>query len=317
MNPLDQAVEVLRRGGLVAFPTETVYGLGADARRADAVERIFAAKGRPANNPLIVHVHDIPAARRYAADWSDKAQHLAERFWPGPLTLVVQKTDAISSVVTAGGPTVGLRIPSHPLALQLLRQFDGPLAAPSANRSKHISPTTAQHVRRELAGRVDLILDGGPCTVGIESTVINLTTNPPAILRPGGLSREQIESIIGPVRESPPDNSPNQPAASPGRQEVHYAPTTPAFRFEPHQRQTLPQSNIAQILVGQPSLRPHDQHHVTLPEDPIQYARYLYAILRELDDRNLDAIYIQMPPDLPQWAAIRDRLRRATRPFDQ
>jgi len=316
MNAIDQAVQILRQGGLVAFPTETVYGLGADARRADAVGRIFQAKGRPANNPLIVHVHDIPAARKYAAHWPDKAQQLAGRFWPGPLTLVVLKNDLITPAATAGGPAVGLRIPSHPLALQLLRQFDGPLAAPSANRSAHISPTTADHVRNDLAGRVDLILDGGPCPVGIESTVLDLTSDPPAILRPGGLSKAQIETIIGPVLESQRPALFNQSAASPGQQEIHYAPTTPAFRLEPHQREGLPLSNSALILLGQPSLRPHDKHLITLPEDPARYARYIYAILRELDSRNLDAIYIQMPPDQPQWVAIRDRLRRATRPLD-
>jgi len=315
MNPLDQAVEILRQGGLVAFPTETVYGLGADARRADAVGRIFAAKGRPATNPLIVHIHDIPSARQYAAHWPAQAQQLAERFWPGPLTLVVPKTDGITPVATAGGPTVGLRIPNHPLALQLLRQFDGPLAAPSANRSTRISPTTAAHVRQELADRVDLILDGGRCLVGIESTVLDFSGEKPTILRLGGLSKQQIEAVIGPILELQRPLPPSQPAASPGQQEIHYAPRTPAFRFEPHQRPNLPQANAAQILLGQPSRRPHDKNHVTLPENPAQYARYLYAILRELDTRQLDAIYIQMPPDEPQWAALRDRLRRATRPL--
>ncbi|MCC6425092.1 MAG: threonylcarbamoyl-AMP synthase [Phycisphaerales bacterium] len=316
MNPIDQAVQILKQGGLVAFPTETVYGLGADARRSDAVNRIFAAKGRPSNNPLIVHIHDMPKARLYASHWPQKAQQLAERFWPGPLTLVVQKSDAISPLVTAGGSTVGLRIPNHPLALQLLRQFDGPLAAPSANRSTRISPTTAEHVRNDLAGRVDLILDGGRCPVGIESTVIDLTADPPIILRPGGLSKAQIEAAIGPISEIQRPNPSNQPAASPGQQEIHYAPTTPAFRFESHQQNQIPQSNVAQILIGQPSLRPHGQHHITLPNDPTRYARYIYAILRELDTRNLDAIYIQMPPDEPPWTAIRDRLRRASRPLD-
>jgi L-threonylcarbamoyladenylate synthase len=316
MNPLDQAVQILRQGGLVAFPTETVYGLGADARRADAVGKIFAAKGRPANNPLIVHIHDTLAARQYAAHWPPFAQRLAEQFWPGPLTLIVQKSDVITPIATAGGPTVGLRIPSHPLALQLLRQFDGPLAAPSANRSTHISPTAAEHVRNELAGRVDFILDGGRCTVGIESTVLDLTTDPPTILRPGGLSKAQIESIIGPVCEFNRIIHPDQPAASPGQQEIHYAPTTPAFRFESHQLKNLPESNVARILIGQPSLRPHDKHHITLPNDPTHYARYIYAILRELDTHSLDAIYIQMPPDEPHWTALRDRIRRATRPLD-
>src|SRR4051812_1359954 len=184
-NDIRRAAQVLRSGGLVAFPTETVYGLGADATNADAVAKIFAAKGRPSTNPLIVHVADAATARRYATDWPVAASRLAERFWPGPLTLVLPKAMSIVSAVTAGLGTVGLRVPNHPLALQLLQDFSGPVAAPSANRSNRVSPTTAQHVRDELGDSVDVILDGGPCAVGIESTVIDLTTAPrPTLLRP-------------------------------------------------------------------------------------------------------------------------------------
>jgi L-threonylcarbamoyladenylate synthase len=193
------AAAVLRRGGLVAFPTETVYGLGADATNADAVTKIFAAKGRPSTNPLIVHVADAAVARRYATAWPPAAAQLADRFWPGPLTLVLPKAPDIVPAVTAGLNTVGLRVPDHPVALQLLREFGGAVAAPSANRSNRVSPTTADHVREELGDAVDLVLDGGPCRVGIESTVLDLTTERPTILRPGGLSREQIEAVVGPV----------------------------------------------------------------------------------------------------------------------
>src|SRR5947207_9629696 len=184
---IGKAVEILRAGGLVAFPTETVYGLGADATNAEAVAKIFAAKGRPATNPLIVHVADVDTARRFAASWPLAASHLAEQFWPGPLTLVLPRSPAIVPAVSAGLRTVGLRVPNHPLALQLLQQFGGPVAAPSANRSNRVSPTTAQHVRDELGDAVDLVLDGGPCAVGIESTVLDLTGDRPAILRPGGV----------------------------------------------------------------------------------------------------------------------------------
>src|SRR3954452_8641218 len=198
---IDRAVDILRAGGLVAFPTETVYGLGADAANPAAVRRIFAAKGRPPTNPLIVHVADVAAARRYAATWSDAAQTLAAVWWPGPLTLVVRRAPSIAPEVTAGRDTFGLRVPDHPLALELLRAFGGAVAAPSANRSNRVSPTTAEHVRQELGDAVDLVLDGGPCAVGIESTVLDLTGKVPAILRPGGVSRGQLEAILGKVDE--------------------------------------------------------------------------------------------------------------------
>jgi len=236
-NPLpqsiDRAVQILRAGGLVAFPTETVYGLGADATNSVAVGRIFAAKGRPATNPLIAHVADEQVARRYAADWPESAGALVRAFWPGPLTLVLPKRPGgVVAQATAGLPSVALRAPDHPLAIALLRAFDGPIAAPSANRSTHVSPTIAKHVRDELGGSVDLVLDGGPCRVGIESTVIDLTTSKPTILRPGAVTREQIEQVIGPVRLFAGAVDPAHAAASPGQQEVHYAPVTPAFRFE-------------------------------------------------------------------------------------
>src|SRR5688500_47215 len=194
---IERAASLLRRGGLVAFPTETVYGLGADATNAAAIRRVFQVKGRPATNPLIVHVADESVARRYAREWPTAASKLAAEFWPGPLTLVLSKQPSIVLEVTAGLDTVGLRAPDHPLALELLRAFDGPVAGPSANRSSHVSPTTARHVRDEFPDdEIDLILDGGPCKVGIESTVLDLTSDPPRILRPGAVTREQIEAVI-------------------------------------------------------------------------------------------------------------------------
>jgi L-threonylcarbamoyladenylate synthase len=233
MEGLTEAVKILRRGGLVAFPTETVYGLGADATNSAAVGKIFAAKGRPATNPLIVHVADEGVAQRYAKHWPAAAQRLAARFWPGPLTLVVPKSDAIVQEATAGLGTVGLRAPDHPLALALLRAFDGPVAAPSANRSTRISPTTAEHVREELGDRVDMILDGGPCRVGIESTVLDLSGDRAAILRPGGVTREQIEAVLGqPVEQRQMIAPATTSASSPGQHEVHYAPHTPAYHYE-------------------------------------------------------------------------------------
>ena len=236
MPDLSQALTTLRRGGLVAFPTETVYGLGADATNRQAILRIFRVKGRPPTNPLIVHVADASVARRYAAAWPESADRLARQFWPGPLTLVLPKQSVIVPEATAGRPTVALRAPDHPLTLELLRQFDGPLAGPSANRSNHLSPTTAQHVRGELGDAIDLILDGGPCQIGIESTVLDLTAQP-TILRPGAVTRRQIEELIGPVQTFRADLSPTSPA--PGLHPRHYAPRAAAFRFDSRQRATV------------------------------------------------------------------------------
>jgi L-threonylcarbamoyladenylate synthase len=315
---IDAAVSILRSGGLVAFPTETVYGLGADATSAAAVRRIFAAKGRPATNPLIVHVADLETAMRFAAAWTDVAQTLAAVWWPGPLTLVLPKHPSIVDEATAGLPTVGLRVPDHPMALELLRAFAGPVAAPSANRSNRVSPTTAQHVRDELGDSVDLILDGGPSTVGIESTVLDLTGKP-VILRPGGVSQQQIERLIGPVEVSRGIVGTSVPASSPGQQRVHYAPRTPTFRFETSQRGLI-QPETDGIPNGMVVLSPLKVFKkwgtiIAMPNDPAEYACHVYAVLRELDDMPIDAIYVEIPPDLPEWAAIRDRLFRASRPL--
>lgn len=300
------AVELLRSGELVAFPTETVYGLGADATNSAAVQKIFAAKGRPSNNPLIVHVADIATARRYAAKWDERAAKLAEKFWPGPLTLVVQKSPVIVDDVTAGLGTVGLRVPNHPVALELLRAFGGAVAAPSANRSNRTSPTTAEHVRQEFGNAIQLVLDGGPCTVGIESTVLDLAGSP-RILRPGGVSREMIEAVLGePVLEEIIIGSLAQSANSPGQLPVHYAPKAPAYRFDPSQWKELQtrvgnRSDVAVLLIE--------------GRTPQNYARDLYARLRHAD-RTAKVILIEMPPDTPQWIAVRDRLLRATQPLD-
>jgi L-threonylcarbamoyladenylate synthase len=330
VTAIEQAVRILRAGGLVAFPTETVYGLGADATRADAVAKIFAAKGRPATNPLIVHVADVEMARRYTTRWTDQAQALAERFWPGPLTLVLPKGEVIANNATAGGPTVGLRAPDHPLALELLRAFGGPVAAPSANRSNAVSPTTAQHVREELGDAVDFVLDGGPCAVGIESTVLDLSRRAPAILRPGGVSREQIEAVVGAVDVNCASVAEETIAASPGQQAVHYAPGSPAYRV-PHRE--VPRGlealrgrgRVGLISIHNPALRVSVHPEQTLPDDPAGYARELYAAMRRMDAALTDmaqpsgktVILIEMPPDRPEWSAVRDRLFRATRPLEE
>ncbi|HEX4124999.1 MAG TPA: L-threonylcarbamoyladenylate synthase [Tepidisphaeraceae bacterium] len=322
MTEIDRAVTILRAGGLVAFPTETVYGLGADATSAEAVARIFAAKGRPANNPLIVHVADAAAAQRCAANWPAAAETLATRFWPGPLTIVVRRVRsgnwAVADAVSAGGDTIGLRAPDHPIALRLLREFAGPVAAPSANRSSHVSPTTAAHVRDDLGDRVDLILDGGPCRVGIESTVLDLTGEP-TILRPGHISRIQLEQALGGRVSIADEQKRGTMLRSPGRSEIHYAPRLPTFRFERAQRPALEASDHPRrklMLWGGDAPMSLPRRWI-MPTDPSAYAAELYRVLREMDapdDVGEGEIWIEMPPDEPAWAAVRDRLLRASSP---
>jgi L-threonylcarbamoyladenylate synthase len=313
------AVEILRGGGVVAFPTETVYGLGADAINSRAVQRVFDVKGRPPTNPCIVHVADEEMAKRFAANWPVNAAKLVEIFWPGPLTIVLAKIDAIPSLVTAGKNTVGLRCPDHPLTLQLLREFGGPIIGPSANRSTHVSPTTAQHVRDELGDAIDLILDGGPCEVGIESTVLDLSGNVPTILRPGAISREQIESIVGSIQLFGGAIDPSIAATSPGQHKVHYAPITPTYRFETNGKQhvvTWSQNNPEKfaVVIGFEEMSiSTNMKWIAMPNNSEEYARQLYAILHHADQQSTAAIWIEMPPDEPNWTAVRDRLLRASR----
>jgi L-threonylcarbamoyladenylate synthase len=317
MTTISDAVRILRAGGLVAFPTETVYGLGADGTNDRAVARIFAAKGRPGTNPLIVHVADGEVAKRYAREWPETAARLAARFWPGPLTLVLPKAASIVDGVTAGRGTVGLRVPNHPIALELLRAFGGPVAAPSANQSNRISPTTAQHVRDELGDAVDLILDGGPCLVGIESTVLDLSSEVPTILRPGSISQREIESVIGPVRSGWQMVGNGEAASSPGQLAVHYSPRTRTWRFETSQRASIAAMMTDEVygVIAIGDFGRKGGRFVTLAGDPASYAREFYKVLRELDEMPLAAIFIELPPVGMEWAAVRDRIMRASVPW--
>lgn len=291
-SELHRAAALIRAGELVAFPTETVYGLGANALDASAVEKIFTAKGRPPGSPLIVHVDSIEMARGLVCDWPDNAEKLARRFWPGPLTLVLPKQPHVPDRLTAGLITVGIRMPANPIALALIHDAGLPVAAPSANRFGELSPTTAQHVRDAMGDRVSMVLDGGRTTVGIESTVLSLAGGEAILLRPGMVSKAQIEELIGPVQIGRGIAHGSHP--SPGLHHRHYSPRTP-------------------LILVKPGQSPSSGHGVRLqmPDDPSQYAAVLYERLHQADSENWDWIEVELPPDDPAWAAIRDRLERA------
>ncbi|QDU89819.1 Threonylcarbamoyl-AMP synthase [Pirellulimonas nuda] len=320
-----RAAAVLRAGGLVAFPTETVYGLGANALCADSVNRIFTAKGRPAHNPLIVHVAGVAGAARVAAGWPANAALLAERFWPGPLTLVLPKHADVPGVVTGGGPTVAVRAPAHPAAQALLRAAGLPIAAPSANRSNGLSPTQAEHVRRGLEGRIEMILDGGPTPGGIESTIIDLTSDPPRLLRPGLITPAEIEAVVGPIQRSAPTPHAEGPLPSPGMLQRHYSPRAPLECVHAGGARLADQWLRAGLRVGwlrrAPGPPPHPPTHaapglvvIDMPPDAPPYAARLFAALHELDDAGVDRIVVDAPPDSDAWLGVRDRLRRASAP---
>ncbi|MFL6451583.1 MAG: L-threonylcarbamoyladenylate synthase [Bryobacteraceae bacterium] len=290
---VQRAAELIRGGGLVAFPTETVYGLGANALDADAVRRIFEAKRRPWASPLIVHVGNEAMARAVTAEWPTMARRLAQEFWPGPITMVLKKAPIVPDVVTANLDSVGVRMPAHPVALQLIRAAGVPVAAPSANEFSQLSPTTADHVREGLGDRVDLILDGGPTTIGIESTVVTLHRKPPVVLRPGMITKEQVEQVTGIHFES--EMNLPEIIESPGQHPRHYAPRT---RF---------------LLLDRGSQPPQGRgRYLNLPENPKEFAASLYAELHKADREGWDWIAIERPSDTPEWAGILDRLQRAT-----
>jgi L-threonylcarbamoyladenylate synthase len=340
-----RAAALLRAGRLVAFPTETVYGLGANALDPEAVARIYAVKRRPATSPLIVHVASVDMAKSLVADWPETAALLTKNFWPGPLTLVLPVAAAppnvtahvgtaafgcpaepikadrshrtIPPIVTAGLQTVGLRMPNHPAALALIEAAALPLAAPSANRFTELSPTTADHVRQSLGSEVDLILDGGPCTVGIESTVLSLAGPSPVLLRPGGISRQQLEAIIGPIatlKDAPAGAHP-----APGMHARHYSPRTVLYLVqkgempEPGPGQRQEQSQQSQGLYLQLHHPPTRANIAVLqmPQSAAAYAAKLYDVLHQADNDSHSWIAVDLPPDTPEWEAVQDRLKRA------
>ena len=304
-----RAAEILRAGGLVAFPTETVYGLGADASSAAAVARLYAAKGRPGNHPVIVHFSSPEHAFKWGSEIPQAARTLAGRFWPGPLTLILKRSAQAKDFVTGGQDSVGLRVPSHPIAQALLEQFGGGVAAPSANLFGNVSPTSASHVREDLAGKVDLILDGGSSEVGIESTIVDLSGGTPVLLRPGGISKLQLEEVL---QSEIQDKNLSSPRHS-GGLERHYAPKTPALLVPPHELDAQIAKRgtaVAVLAFSRPDERV--EYWIRMPKEPVAYAQRLYAALRELDGAGCETILIESPPGTGEWNAVLDRLSRAT-----
>jgi L-threonylcarbamoyladenylate synthase len=288
---IKEAAERIRAGELVGFPTETVYGLGANALDAVAVAKIYELKGRPETSPLIVHASSIEMARALVTEWPPEAEQLAQKYWPGPLTLVLPKAPSIPDIVTAGLWTVGVRVPAHPMALALIREAGVPIAAPSANRFAGLSPTTAQHVRDAFGDAVP-VLDGGPCQVGIESTVVSLAGGKITLLRPGMIALGEIEQAATPSAAHP----------SPGMHARHYSPRTPLAVSR------KPDSRGAYLWITRPAA---SARSVQMPNDPAAYAARLYGALHDLDREDWPSITVEPPPDTLEWAAIKDRLRRA------
>jgi L-threonylcarbamoyladenylate synthase len=309
---IEQAVEALRAGELVVFPTETVYGLGANASNPPAVRKIFEVKGRPPDHPVIVHLDDPRYLHRWVSEMPAVAEALAAKFWPGPLTLILPKGDNVNDIVTGGQNSIGIRIPSHPMAQQLLNAFGGGIAAPSANRYGRLSPTKPEHVRDELGDAVKIILDGGDSPIGLESTIVSCLDNQARLLRPGFITRSQLEQVVGPLAAVGP-----VPRA-PGDREVHYAPSTPleivaSDDLEVRAGEIVAREEKVAVLAMRPPLQ--TQRHMTwinAGKKPETYAHNLYNHLRTLDRTGCVRIFVQSLPAEERWAAILDRLQRAS-----
>jgi L-threonylcarbamoyladenylate synthase len=307
-SDIARAAKILCGGGLVAFPTETVYGLGADAANEKAIKRLYAVKRRPADHPVIVHFADGEKAFAWAREVPAAARKLAARFWPGPLTLILKRSTLAKDFITGGQDSVGVRVPSHPVAQALLKEFSGGIAAPSANRFGLVSPTTAAHVREDLGSDVDFVLEGGASEVGIESTILDLSGPSPMLLRPGHVSREQLREVLGVEILEKAVASPRHP----GGMERHYSPRTPAqlvFSYELDKSIAQAKGQVAVLAFSRPDERV--DYWLRMPREPKAYAQRLYAALRELDTADCERILIEAPPESPEWSAVRDRLKRA------
>jgi len=319
---IQEAATLLQNGEVVAFPTETVYGLGADATSDAAIGKIYAAKGRPGDNPLIVHIGDAAQLDQVVSEISEKAKKLMDAFWPGALTIILPRQDGVSDAVTAGLETVGVRMPSHPAALELLRAVKLPIAAPSANVSGRPSPTTAKHVADDLDGKIAGILDGGMVEIGVESTVIDCTADPPVIFRPGGVTREEIEAVIGPVVIALPAKDADFAPKSPGMKYTHYAPDAPMAIVQGNGlffQRVIDDAQRAGKRVGILVTEEHKTMYtadVILTcgngQEPLSIAKNLYAVLREFNERNVDIIYSESFADTGLGEAIMNRLRKAS-----
>lgn len=308
-NDMTKAIHILAAGGLVAIPTETVYGLGADARNPKAVQKIFLAKQRPMDHPVIVHLADISQLSEWAIEISEDALLLAKTCWPGPLTLILKKAPHVHEWVTGGQDTVGLRIPNHPVALAVLKEYGGGIAAPSANRFGRISPTTAQAVREELGDAVDLILEGGQCDVGVESTIVDMSGKHPVILRPGMITAEQIEKILCKHLTAQKKNAPRVS----GSLESHYAPLTKTQLISTVSLKSFLKNKHENVaIVAWSDLPINENIFIRMSAHAYHYAHDLYQTLRELDKKKLKQIVIEEVPETDEWAAVRDRLQRAT-----
>lgn len=316
---IQRAARAIRAGELVVFPTETVYGLGADALNPEAVRRVYEAKGRPPDNPLIIHVSDARQARRLVRLWTPSAGRLAGVFWPGPLTLVLPKSPVVPGAATAELDSIAIRVPAHPVALALLREAKVPIAAPSANRSGRPSPTRVEHARDDLGDRVAIYLDGGPTPIGVESTIVSLLGDAPVILRPGGVDREALESIIGHVEVSAPPRD-GEPVRSPGLKYRHYAPEAAVFLVPPDalefRAKNLRALGLRVAIAASREYAPCDPD-VRIPgsrDDPGAWAHALFAILREVDHEGYDAIVVEEIPQRGIGAAVMNRLLKAAQP---
>ena len=300
----ETAVKTLQNGGIVAFATETVYGLGCDTFNKKAIDLVYKTKGRPIQNPMISHIADVSWVCQLASGWDNRCNKLAEMFWPGPLTIVLQKKEAVPKSACGGRNTIAIRCPSHPVARQLLKRFNKPISAPSANKSGYISPTTAQHVEDEF-GKSITILDGGKSEEGIESTVVSLVGNP-TILRPGSITQEIIEKSIGPVSKHHQTTQSN----SPGTSSQHYSPHTKTKLLSTAEIQKINDTTCITIVIdGNPQ---QSQKNIQMPVSPKEYGAKIYGVLREADQNNASVICVEQPPKTSSWDAIQDRLLRCT-----
>lgn len=307
---IEQAAQVLKKGGIIAFPTETVYGLGCDTFNPNAINRVYTLKGRPKNNPTIAHILESSWAGQLTEHWNEECDQLAKAFWPGPLTIVLPKKEEVPKAATGGRDSIAIRSPNHPIAKQLLSCFGSPISAPSANKSGYISPTTATHVEEEFGDNIQ-ILDGGACEEGIESTVLSLISEP-TILRPGTISESEIVEIIGTVftvNSSEQNNSPDSPD-SPGTTPHHYSPNTTVTLLTANEINEIADENcVAIAMCGRPK---HIKHWIQMPVDPKEYGTRLYSALREADALGVKRILIEKPTDTHEWSAILDRLYRCS-----